>query len=198
MIYQLNGKIVKVDKNFIVIDINGIGIKVLVSKQNSESVRINKNISLHTHLHVREDILDLYGFISNLEREIFLMLINVNGIGPKLALTILSGIVPKKLKEEIVKGDVQALTAIPGVGAKTAKRIIIELKEKFMKIDEVSLGLKDYSSSTIYIDALNALNALGYNSKVSKKALNRAMNNNQMLKNDLENLIKESLKNLNI
>ena len=118
MIDQLNGIVIKKDIAYAVIMVGGVGYKINMSINGIQSLPdINKDVQIHTHLHVREDLLDLYGFIDMKEREAFFLLNSISGIGPKLALTILSGIEPEMLKERIVSGDVAALTNIPGVGA---------------------------------------------------------------------------------
>nr|MCS5653255.1 Holliday junction branch migration protein RuvA [Candidatus Neomarinimicrobiota bacterium] len=146
---------------------------------------------------VRDDVLDLYGFQTSRERETFLQLIGISGIGPKLALTILSGISPDKLRNRVIAGDVAAMTAVPGVGAKTAKRIIVELKEKFTKADNDSLGFEelDQTMSGLYWDALNALTALGYKQKHSNQALDKIKQSGE-LKGELESVIKKALQHL--
>ena len=138
-----------------------------------------------------------YGFHTAKERETFLQLIGIRGIGPKLALTILSGIIPDKLRDRVIAGDVAALTAVPGVGAKTAKRIIVELKEKFTKTYEDSLGFeeRDETISGLYRDALNALTALGYKQQQSNQALEQVEKSGE-LEGELEAVIKKALKHL--
>ena len=160
-------------------------------------IKLEQKILLHTYLHVREDALDLYGFHSTLEREVFLLLIGISGIGPKLAITILSGILPDELKDKIISGDIASLTSIPGVGAKTAKRIIVELKDKFTKIEEGSLGFSDKLNSKLYDDALNALLSLGYSSQQSKQVLDHIANGKDDNKQNIETIIKTALKRLN-
>ena len=195
MIDQLTGKILSSSDNYIVIDIGGLGIKVNIPEISSKNIKINEVMSFSTYLHVREDALDLYGFENESDRGLFLMLISISGIGPKLGLTIISGLAPEKLKMKIISGDVKALTSIPGVGLKTAKRIIIELKDKFSKIDSENLGFEDEIDSKIFKDVISALDGLGYKEKESKKALKQLDldNSNQTI----ENLIREVLKILN-
>ena len=199
MIENIKGLIEKKTSAFVVMDVNGIGIKILMSINGLEALPPKGNDALIlTYLHVREDMLDLYGFVTERERHTFMQLINISGIGPKLALTILSGINPDKLKDRIVAGDVSSLTSVPGVGAKTAKRIIIELKEKFIKIDdEDSLGFKDelIGESILFRDTLNALTSLGYKSRYARKVLDD-LDNNGELRGELESVIKKALSQL--
>tara|TARA_B100001765_G_scaffold52139_1_gene30709 strand:- start:631 stop:1233 length:603 start_codon:yes stop_codon:yes gene_type:complete len=198
MIDQIHGMILKKTPNYAVLETGGVGLKVLSTINTLEAMPAKgKKTLLLTYLHVRDDVLDLYGFQTSRERETFLQLIGISGIGPKLALTILSGISPNKLRNRVIEGDVAAMTAIPGVGAKTAKRIIVELKEKFTKADNDSLGFEelDQTVSGLYRDALNALTALGYKHKHSNHALDKIKQSGE-LKGELESVIKKALQHL--
>jgi|TARA_B110000116_G_scaffold706_1_gene626 Holliday junction DNA helicase RuvA len=197
MIYQVSGVLTTKHKDFVVLEVNGVGLKIVATTNTIDTFKVKEKIVLHTYLHVREDTLDLYGFSSILEREVFVLLIGISGIGPKLAITILSGMLPGQLKDKIISGDITALTSISGVGAKTAKRIIIELKDKFTKIEEGSLGFDDKLNSKLYEDALNALLSLGYSQHQSKKSLDNVANRNDALNNNLEEIIKTALKYIN-
>ena len=198
MIDQIHGMILKKTPNYAVLEAGGVGLKVLSTINTLEAMPAKgKKTLLLTYLHVRDDVLDLYGFQTSRERETFLQLIGISGIGPKLALTILSGISPDKLRNRVIAGDVAAMTAVPGVGAKTAKRIIVELKEKFTKADNDSLGFEelDQTMSGLYWDALNALTALGYKQKHSNQALDKIKQSGE-LKGELESVIKKALQHL--
>jgi len=198
MIDQLEGIVQEKTHTHAVIIVNGVGYKVLMSINGLESLSKDGNdVHVLTYLHVREDRMDLYGFADRKERNTFHLLISISGIGPKLALTILSGIDPLKLKDRIIAGDVTALTAIPGVGAKTAKRIIVELKEKFIKTDDSSLGFDDGDRhhSQLFTDAVNALISLGYKSNHAKKACTE-LEQTGKLEGELESVIKKALKQL--
>ena len=197
MIYQVSGNLITKHKDFVVIEVSGIGFKITSTTNTINTIKPAQKILLHTYLHVREDALNLYGFHSTLEREVFLLLIGISGIGPKLAITILSGILPDELKDKIISGDIGSLTSIPGVGAKTAKRIIVELKDKFTKIEEGSLGFSDKLNSKLYDDALNALSSLGYSPQQSKQVLNHIANGKDDNKHNIESIIKAALKRLN-
>ena len=197
MIYQISGNLIAKHKDFVVIEVSGIGFKITSTINTINTIKLEQKILLHTYLHVREDALDLYGFHSTPEREVFLLLIGISGIGPKLAITILSGILPDELKDKIISGDIASLTSIPGVGAKTAKRIIVELKDKFTKIEEGSLGFSDKLNSKLYDDALNALLSLGYSSQQSKQVLDHIANGKDDNKQNIETIIKTALKRLN-
>jgi len=198
MISQINGKLISLNEGFVIIELGGLGLKVNMSTSSIRNFKLNEIISIVTHMHVREDSLDLFGFINESSKKLFLMLISISGIGPKLGMTILSGIEPEKLKTCIISGDVKTLTSISGVGAKTAKRIIIELKDKFSKVDDENLGFNDEKDSEISNNILNALISLGYSEIESKKVI-EMLNLLSPDQNDkrIETLIKEALDILN-
>ena len=198
MIDQLKGKLISHNDSYLVIEVGGLGIKVNIPKTSSKNFKMNEVMSFSTYLHVREDALDLYGFENESDRSLFLMLISISGIGPKLGLTIISGLAPEKLKMKIISGDVKALTSISGVGLKTAKRIIIELKDKFSNIDSETLGFEDEIDSKIFKDVISALDGLGYKEKESKQALKQLGLDKSTHSNlTIENLIRDVLKILN-
>ncbi|MDG1847545.1 MAG: Holliday junction branch migration protein RuvA [Candidatus Marinimicrobia bacterium] len=198
MISQINGKLISLNEGFVIIELGGLGLKVNMSTSSIRNFKLNEIISIVTHMHVREDSLDLFGFINESSKKLFLMLISISGIGPKLGMTILSGIEPEKLKTCIISGDVKTLTSISGVGAKTAKRIIIELKDKFSNVDDENLGFNDEKDSEISNNILNALISLGYREIESKKVIEKLnlLNPDQNDKR-IETLIKEALDILN-
>ena len=195
MIDQISGKIISINDNYVVLEVGGLGIKVNISA-NFASKLVNEDlITLVTYLNVREDALDLYGFKNDSERNLFLMLISISGIGPKLAVSILSGVELEELKSNILSGDIKSLTSIPGVGAKTAKRIIIELKDKLSNTTTTELGFEDDFASKISKDVLSALVGLGYSESMATEVIKKikpAKSNKS-----IESLIKESLKILN-
>ena len=194
MIDKLRGILEDKSSNEAIVLIGGISFKIKMSINSLDSLpNIGKEVKIFTYLHVREDILQLFGFLNNVERETFKFLISISGIGPKLALTILSGVETDFLKKSIIAGDIEALTKIPGVGNKTAKRIIIELKEKFINIDSSSLGFSDNKqNSTLFKDVLNALIALGYKKNHAHKVCSDLENEN-LMKGKLESVIKLAL-----
>ena len=195
MIDQISGKIISINDNYVVLEVGGLGIKVNISA-NFASKLVNEDlITLVTYLNVREDALDLYGFKNDSERNLFLMLISISGIGPKLAVSILSWVEIEELKSNILSGDIKSLTSIPGVGAKTAKRIIIELKDKLSKNTTTELGFDDNFGSKISKDVLSALVGLGYSESIAIDAFKRINPANS--DKSIESLIKEALKILN-
>ena len=195
MIDQISGKIISINDNYVVLEVGGLGIKVNISA-NFASKLVNEDlITLVTYLNVREDALDLYGFKNDSERNLFLMLISISGIGPKLAVSILSGLELEELKSNILSGDIKSLTSIPGVGAKTAKRIIIELKDKLSKTTTTELGFEDNFGSKISKDVSSALMGLGYSESMVTEVIKKI--NPADSDKSIESLIKESLKILN-
>tara|TARA_S200000501_G_scaffold215952_1_gene202631 strand:- start:606 stop:1205 length:600 start_codon:yes stop_codon:yes gene_type:complete len=194
MIERVRGLIEKKGSNFITLVVNGIGLKINMSINALELLPpIGKETKVLTFLNVREDLLELYGFVNRFERETFLLLISISGIGPKLALTILSGVSTDILKNSIIAGDVPSLTRIPGVGPKTAKRIIIELKEKFISVDNDQLGIAEKSQvSSLFRDVFNALVALGYKENHAKKVCSE-LEKDGLMKGKLEKVIKLAL-----
>jgi len=195
MIDQISGKIISINDNYVVLAVGALGIKVNISA-NFASKLVNEDlITLVTYLNVREDALDLYGFKSDSERNLFLMLIAISGIGPKLALSILSGVELEELKSNILSGDIKSLTSIPGVGAKTAKRIIIELKDKLSKTTTTELGFEENFGSKVSKDLLSALVGLGYSESMATEVIKKMNPANP--DKSIESLIKEALKILN-
>jgi Holliday junction DNA helicase RuvA len=197
MIAHLKGSILRKTAESIIIDANGIGYEVFVPLSTFYNLPDEAgSASLHIYTHVREDTLALFGFYEKLEKDIFLMLISVSGIGPKLALNILSGIGPQELLEAIARGDSVRLQAIPGVGKKTAERIALELKDRALKVlgrEEVpALHMPAGKEKRLFDDALSALLNLGYSVKSAKPALEKA---SAAIKDPtLEGLIRESLR----
>ena len=195
MIDQISGKIISINDNYVVLAVGALGIKVNISA-NFASKLVNEDlITLVTYLNVREDALDLYGFKNDSERNLFLMLIAISGIGPKLAVSILSGVELEELKSNILSGDIKSLTSIPGVGAKTAKRIIIELKDKLSKTTTTELGFEENFGSKISRDVLSALVGLGYSESLATEVIRRM--NPASPDKSIESLIKEALKIIN-
>lgn len=194
MIERVKGLIEKKDSNSVILIVNGIGLKINMSINALELLPpVGKEIQILTFLNVREDLLELYGFLNRLERQTFLLLISISGIGPKLAITILSGVSTDNLKNSIIAGDVPSLTRIPGVGSKTAKRIIIELKEKFIAIDTDQLGIAEEKQiSSLFRDVINALLSLGYKENHAKKVCSE-LEKDGLMQGKLEKVIKLAL-----
>ena len=193
MITHLKGKLAEKNPTHVVIDCNGIGYFVNISLHTYSKLSDNETIKLYTHLQVKEDAHTLYGFSSLAEREIFRLLISVSGIGTNTARTMLSSLSPKQVREGIATEDVALIQSIKGIGLKTAQRVIIDLKDKILKIydiDEVSVK----ESNTNKEEALYALEVLGFNKKQAEKTLDKIFA--AQPESSVEQLIKLALKNL--
>ncbi|MBT8305110.1 MAG: Holliday junction branch migration protein RuvA [Bacteroidia bacterium] len=193
MITHIQGKLVEKNPTDVVIDCSGVGYLCHISLNTFSQIPDSENLKLYTHLQVKEDSHTLFGFVEKSEREIFRLLIGVSGIGASTARTMLSSMTPKQVREAIASEDVAAIQSIKGIGLKTAQRVIIELKDKILKvydIDEVSIS----QSNTNKEEALSALDVLGFNKKQAERAVDKVISENPDAK--VETLIKEALKNL--
>ena len=195
MIALLTGQIVAKGPSEIIIDVSGVGYSLSITLQTYEKIpEIGESTTLQVFTYVREDTLALYGFATRDEKEVFIKLLKVSGIGPKLALAILSGVPPHDFVTAVQGEDFARLNAIPGVGRKTAERIIVDLKGKLLTTAIVSGPMSgSKSSSQIYDDALSALVNLGYNKVHAEKALGTVGIANRT---QLSQLIKDVLKEL--
>ncbi len=176
-----------------VLDLGGLSFHITIPLPTYDKLpEVNQPVEILTYLNVREDALDLYGFLSKDELALFKMLIGVTKIGPKLAVGILSGATPDDFKRRIVSDDVDALTALPGIGPKTARRIIVELKEKFVPTDfERMVGAAEEESDD-FNDALSALSSLGIPRSRAFKILSR-MRQDGEFKGNLESIVRMAL-----
>lgn len=175
MIAHIRGKIHDKQPNRIVVDVNGVGYEVFVPLSTFyELGDAGDNAALRIHTHVREDALLLYGFITELEQQLFERLIGISGIGPKVALSVLSGIEPPELMRAIERGDLARLTAIPGVGKKTSERIVLELKDRLPRV-AISEAEPAPTAPSMRDDALSALVNLGYHRPLAEKAVDSAI-----------------------
>ena len=193
MIEFISGKLIKKYPDFVIIDNNGLGYRVNITLNTFNSLPdLLKEIFLDTYFNVSEKSQDLYGFKDKLEKELFISLISVSGIGPKKAISILSTVNPIEFKKRLVAGEVKVLTDLHGIGPKTAKLIIIELKDKFVSSsdDELPLESSDFDRS----DAFQALISLGYRSSDIQKVINKIVSKD--LKIETQELIRKSLKKL--
>jgi Holliday junction DNA helicase RuvA len=200
MIGSLTGILKFKSPTEILVDVQGIGFTVSIPLSTYEKLGdIDSPVILLTHLHVREDAMQLFGFSTEEERRLFKLLISVSGIGPKIAQGILSGMNVDELKSHLVNGNANALTAIPGVGRKTAERLILELRDKVGKaLAEVeSISALGISSATIRIEALQALTSLGYNQQIAEKSIRLVLKEAEGSILTLEELIKRALRHTN-
>jgi Holliday junction DNA helicase RuvA len=177
MIAFLRGRVLDKHPNRILVDVNGVGYDVTVPLSTYYNVgEAGAEIALHVHTHVREDALQLFGFLTSLEQLLFERLINISGIGPKLAIAVLSGIETGELVASIQRADVARLTRIPGIGKKTAERIVLELKDRLADV-AVPAGAGDLQASTgdrLRDDLVSALENLGYHRPLAEKAADAA------------------------
>jgi Holliday junction DNA helicase RuvA len=174
VIAHLRGKLAQKDTSRVIVDVNGVGYEVFIPLTTFTALpEAGSEVSMDVHTHVREDVIALYGFKTRRERMIFEKLMTISGIGPKLAVTILSGGSVEDLVGAIKRGDLARLTAIPGVGKKTAERIILELKDKLQDFVEAQ------PKSSVESDVLSALENLGYNRVLAEGAVRRAMDGDE-------------------
>jgi Holliday junction DNA helicase RuvA len=196
MIANLRGRLLSKTPNQAIIDCSGVGYDVVISVATfSELPTENAEASLYIHTHVREDQIALFGFASTQEKRLFERLLTISGIGPKLAITVLSGISSDRLVAAIRGGDHATLTRIPGIGKKTAERVVLELKDK---LDD--LAVPDMTSATggthhgpAADDALSALVNLGYPRPVAQKAIESAIEKNSSTAGDFESLFRAAM-----
>ena len=195
MIAYLRGRIFEKHPNRIVVDVNGIGYDVAVPLSTFYGLgETGADIALRIHTHVREDALALFGFATRIEQELFERLISVSGIGPKLALSVLSGIEPQELVGAIQRGDLGRLTAIPGVGKKTSERIVLELKDRLPRVEHTSAPEgAPVPASAMRDDVLSALMNLGYHRPLAEKAVDAAI---KAKTGDFEQTLRQALREL--
>ncbi|MEX0882828.1 MAG: Holliday junction branch migration protein RuvA [Cyclobacteriaceae bacterium] len=197
MIAYLKGKLTYKDPTFVIIDINGIGYQVKISLNTYSAIKDEENILLHTYLHIKEDAHTLYGFKEEKEKQSFLDLISITGVGPNTGLMILSSLNPKELESAITQGDHATIQSVKGIGAKTAQRIVLELKDKIKKEgwsgeDETPPGFIQ-NSNKLKQEALQALITLGFTKAQAEKNISSVIKKTGS-EISLEALIKASLK----
>lgn len=197
MIGYLSGQLLNKKPNLVLIDVQGVGYEVHIPLTSFyELPEEGKDVALKIHTHVREDALILYGFGSQREKDFFLKLITISGIGPKVAISILSGAKVEELAQAIAKGDLLRLTAIPGVGRKTAERIVLELKNQitpFMLSEQSERSVE--KADGLQEDILSALVNLGYPRAGAEKALSGVLSSGECERN-FEKLLRHTLRRL--
>ena len=193
MITHLKGKLVEKSPTNVVIEVNGIGYWVNISLTTFSQMPDNENIKLFTHLQIKEDSHSLYGFYSKKERDIFRLLISVSGVGTSTARTMLSSLNPQQVVEAISSNNVSIVQSVKGIGSKTAQRLIIELRDKILKIYDLDETYVN-SNNTTREEALSALEVLGINKKSSERLVDNIIKENQDI--SVEEIIKETLKNI--
>lgn len=193
MITHLRGKLVEKNPTFVVIEANGVGYWLNISLNTFTQLPNEESVFLYTHLSVKEDSHTLYGFISKVEREIFRLLISVSGVGPSIARTMLSSMTTDEIQRAIASGNVGLIQSVKGIGAKTAQRVLVDLRDKISNtflVDEVS----NIQSNTNKNEALSALEVLGFNKKQAEKVIDKILMEDTLA--SVEVLIKKALKNL--
>lgn len=196
MISFLKGAIVQLQPTELVIDVGGVGYAVTISEATFEKLKRENGITtILTYMHVREDAMQLFGFAAESERAMFRSLISISGIGPKMALGILSGLPPQDLRTAIVSGNAIALTSISGVGKKTAERIIIELRDSLAKDQSFESTVPPTSGQLkVRSEALVALMSLGHSRSVAEQALRQVLTESPDPSPSVEDLIKRALR----
>jgi holliday junction DNA helicase RuvA len=196
MIARLNGILIEKSVTQCVVDVNGVAYRVVIPLTTFyELSEIGGPVVIHIHTHVREDAIHLYGFYAREEREVFELMISVSGIGPKLAVNVLSGIAAGELVRAVTEENLKRLTGIPGVGKKTAERMILELKDKMAKIGQDTLPSQTdtfKAGGQVKDDALSALVNLGYKGSAVKEAVDRIIREAQEPPS-LDRLLKQAL-----
>ena len=200
MYEYLSGRLVEKTPLAAVVDIGGVGYHVQIPLSTFSALpELGQPVRLWTHFVVREDAQIFYGFLTREERQLFRLLISVSGIGPKSAATVLSGLAPADLKRAIVDGNLALLTAVPGIGRKTAERIIVELREKIV-VEEPPSGADSGSSikrgggnNPLVEDSLSALLELGYRKQNAQEAIQKALKNLEEGRYSVSDLVRASL-----
>ena len=193
MIHHLRGKLVEKNPTHVIVECGGVGYFINISLNTFSKLPEQENISIFTHLQIKEDSHTLYGFVEKSEREIFRLLLSVSGIGSSIARTMLSSMSPSQIRDAIANGDVPSIQSIKGIGAKTAQRVILDLRDKVLKvydIDELSLS----ANNTNKDEALSALEVLGFARKQAERVVDKVLSQDTSL--SVENIIKLALKNL--
>ena len=193
MIAHIQGRLVEKTPTEVVIDCNGVGYHINISLHTFSLIPDSENLKLYTFLQVKEDSHSLFGFVEKQERELFKLLLSVSGVGASTARTMLSSLAPAQIIQAIAANDVATIQSMKGIGAKTAQRIILDLKEKVLKVynlDEVSV----VESNTNKDEALSALEVLGFARKAAEKVIDKIIRETPNA--SVEDLIKQALKNL--
>ena len=200
MISYIRGELAVIEENRIIVDVGGVGYGIFMPGQSLRYLpAVGNEVKIHTYLHVKEDMMQLFGFLTRDDMEVFKLIIGVSGIGPKGGLSILSRLSADELRFAVFSGDAKAISAAPGVGKKTAEKLILELKDK-LKLEDVLEHEEDTALPTavqsdmgIQSDAVQALTALGYGSTEALKAVKKVMITEDM---QVEEVLKQALKNM--
>ena len=201
MISYIKGILEDMSPGMVVVDNHGIGYQMMVPMRGESFPKIGQEIKIYTHMHVREDDVSLFGFLSKEEKEAFELLIGVNGIGPKVGLSVLSTLSVYELKMAVISEDVKTISKTPGLGPKGAKKLILELKDKlsFEELEEDGVGAEIFDTSADSSDSvmitIEGLVSLGYSKSEAAIAVNNVEDSKDLT---LEELLKKALKNIMI
>lgn len=198
MFSYLRGQLTNKTTSFVEIDVGGLGFEILVSLNSlSKLGEVGDEVVIHTLVLFRDDVFQIYGFVTREEKEIFRELIKISGVGPKIALAILSYLEVNEFIDCVVNNDIGKLTKLPGIGRKTAERVLLEFREKVKKIEKT----EDYDFSSdkrkLYWEAISALAVLGYQENKVRNVVNDILKQNKEKELTIEELLKQSLKALN-
>ena len=193
MITHLKGKLVEKNPTYVIVECNGVGYFLNISLHTFSQLKDQENILLFTHLLVKEDSHTLFGFAERSEREVFRLLISVSGVGSSTARTMLSSLTPSDVRDAIANEEVHTIQAIKGIGAKTAQRVILDLKDKILKVQDMA-EVSHQSNNTGKEEALSALEVLGFVRRQSEKVVDKIVSQDPSL--SVEDIIKLALKNL--
>jgi len=193
MISHLRGKLVEKNPTYAIIECNGVGYFLNISLNTYSNIPDSEAVRLYTHLYIREDAHTLFGFFDKTEREIFRLLISVSGVGPSIARTMLSSMTTSQIQHAIASEDVATIQSVKGIGAKTAQRVLIDLRDKILKTYELSEDSVN-SNNTIREETLSALEVLGFSRKQVEKMVQKIIQESPSI--SLEEIIKQALKNL--
>ncbi len=193
MITHIQGRLVEKNPTDVVIDCNGVGYFINISLHTFSELPTSENVKLFTHLLIRDDAHTLYGFSGVAEREIFRLLISVSGVGAGTARTMLSSLAPEQVLDAIAQNDIATIQSVKGIGAKTAQRVVLDLKDKILKVYGLS-SISTGTSNTNKNEALSALETLGFVRKQSEKVVDAIVKENPQA--SVEMIIKQALKNL--
>ncbi len=193
MIAQIQGRLVEKTPTDVVIDCHGVGYHINISLHTFSLIPDGEQLRLYTFLQIKEDAHTLYGFIEKQERELFKLLLSVSGVGASTARTMLSSLQPNQIIQAIAANDVATIQGVKGIGAKTAQRIILDLKDKVLKVYDLD-DVSTLPNNTNKEEALSALEVLGFNKKTSEKVIDKIVKEDPNA--SVEQLIKQALKNL--
>lgn len=194
MITHISGKLIEKNPTHAIIECNGVGYFLNISLNTFSKIPDKENLLLYTHFNVREDSHTLFGFFDKLEREIFRLLVSVSGVGPSIARTMLSSMDCEQIQHAIASGDIPTIQSVKGIGAKTAQRVIIDLKDKILKTYSLSEESLEHGHNTIKNEALSALEVLGFTKRQVEKLVQKIIQETPDIA--LEDVIKKALKNL--